>query len=154
MDQQAVVQVNGRRSRAFAIERSVWQGSHLSPLLYIIASEPLLRRLRDERACLALHGISLTGSVSAKISTFADDITVFVFRRLDIVAVKMAVERYEKVAGAKVNFDKSEGLQLGAWRGWRPPARALLLECRTHPYPRGVIRAWPPAGAKLVGSTG
>ncbi len=37
--------------------------------------------------------------------------------RLDILAVKKAVERYEKVAGAKINFDKSEGLRLGAWRG-------------------------------------
>ena len=29
-------------------------------------------------------------------------------------------KRYEKVAGAKVNFDKSEGLQLGAWRRVSP----------------------------------
>ena len=56
-------------------------------------------------------------SVLVKISAFADDITVFVSCRLAIVAVKMAVERYEKVAGAKINFDKSEGLRLGAWRG-------------------------------------
>ena len=31
--------------------------------------------------------------------------------------MKKAVARYKKVAGAKVNFDKSEGLWLGAWRG-------------------------------------
>ena len=86
----------------------------MSPLLYVLALEPLLRRLRDERTRPALRGTRLTGCVRAKISAFADDITVFVSRRLDIVAVKMAVERYEKVAGAKVNFDKSEGLRLGA----------------------------------------
>ena len=34
--------------------------------------------------------------------------------------MKEAVARYEKVAGAKVNFDKSEGLRLGAWRGSVP----------------------------------
>ena len=51
------------------------------------------------------------------ISSFADDITVFVSRRLDIEAVKEAVVEYERIAGAKVNFDKSEGLRLGAWRG-------------------------------------
>ena len=39
------------------------------------------------------------------ISAFADDITVFVSRRRDILAVKEAVASYEKVAGAKVNFD-------------------------------------------------
>ena len=38
-------------------------------------------------------------------------------RRLDIKAVKEAVVEYERIAGAKVNFDKSEGLRLGAWRG-------------------------------------
>ena len=62
----------------------------------------------------ALRGILLTGSVRAKISAFADDITVFVSRRRDILAVKEAVARYEKVAGAKVNFDKSEGLGCGS----------------------------------------
>ena len=45
---QAVVQVNGRCSRAFAIERLVRQGCPLSPLLYVLALEPLLRKLRDE----------------------------------------------------------------------------------------------------------
>ena len=111
---QAVVQVNRRRSGAFAIERSVRQSCPLSPLLYILALELLLRRLRDRGARPALRGILLSGSVRAKISAFADDITVFVSRRRDIVAVKEAVVRYEKVAGAKVNFDKSEGLRLGA----------------------------------------
>ena len=115
--------------------------------LYVLALEPLLRRLRDERTRPALRGITLTGNVRAKISAFADDITVFVSCRLDIVAMKMAVERYEKVAGAMINFDKSEGLRLGAWREVRPPARAF-------PHPLDVVRSRPPPGAKLVGSTG
>ena len=41
---------------------------------------------------------------------------MFVSRRLNIKAVKKAVGEYEWIAGAKINFDKSEGLQLGAWR--------------------------------------
>ena len=90
---QAVVQVNGRRSGTFVIERSVRQGCPLSPLLYVLALEPLLRRLRDRGARPALRGILLSGSVRAKISAFADDITVFVSRRWDIVAVKEAVTR-------------------------------------------------------------
>ena len=55
----------------------------------------------------------LLAPLTARVSAFADDITVFVSRRLDIKAVK----KYERIAGAKVNFDKSEGLRLGAWRG-------------------------------------
>ena len=113
----AVVQVNGRRSRVFAIERSVRQGCPLSPLFYVLALEPLLRRLGDERTSPSLRGVPFIGPLSARVSAFADDITVIVSRRLDIKAVKEAVVEYERIAGAKVNFDKSEGLRLGAWRG-------------------------------------
>ena len=113
---QAVVQVNGRRSRVFAIERSVWQGCPLSPLLYVLALKPLLRRLRDERTNPALRGVFFSGPLTARFSAFADTI-VFVSRRLDIKTVKKGVGEYERIAGAKVNFDKSEGLRLGAWKG-------------------------------------
>ena len=114
---QAEVQVNGRRSGVIAIERSVRQGCPLSPLLYIFALEPLLRRLMNEGTSPALRDIPFVGRLAARVSTFADDVTVFVFRRLDIEVVKEAVVEYERIAGAKVNFDKSEGLRLGAWRG-------------------------------------
>ena len=114
---QAVVQVNGRRSRALTIERSVRQGCPLSPLLYVLTLEPLLRRFRDEGTSPVLHGVPFAGPLTARVSAFADDITVFVSRRQDIKAVKKEVGEYERITGAKVNFDKSEGLRLGAWRG-------------------------------------
>ena len=107
--------MNGKCLKAIRDREFGLAGLPLSPLLYVLALEPLLHRLRDEGARLALCRISLASSVHAKISTYAD-ITVFMSSRLDILAVKKAVERHEKVAGAKVNFDKSEGLQLGAWR--------------------------------------
>ena len=74
---QTVVQMNGKRSKAFVIEHSVRQGCPLSPLFYVLSLEPLLRRLRNERARPALCGVSLTGSVRVKISAYANDITVF-----------------------------------------------------------------------------
>ena len=114
---QAVVQVNGRRSWVIAIERSVRQGCPLSPLLYVLALESLLRRLRDEGTNLALRGIPFVGRLAARVSAFADDVTVFVSRLQDIETVKEAVVEYERIARAKVNFDKSEGLRLGAWTG-------------------------------------
>ena len=114
---QAVVQVNGRRSGTFAIECSVRQCCPLSPLLYVLELEPLLRRLRDEGTSPSLRGIPFVSRLAARVFAFADDITVFVSRCLDIKAMKEAVVEYERIAGAKVNFDKSEGLRLGAWRG-------------------------------------
>ena len=135
---QAVVQVNGRRSRAFAIERSVRQGCPLSPLLYVLALKLLLCRLRDEGTNPALRGIPFAGSLTARVSAFADDITVFVSRRLDIKAVKKAVGEYERIAGAKVNFDKSEGLRLGAWRC----SDALPGPCRSSDGPVCILGVW------------
>ena len=116
----AVTQVNGKRSEALAIERSVRQGCPLFPLLYVLAMEPLLRRLRDEKASPVLHGIPFSGPLLSSVFTSTHDITVFVSRHLDTKAVKNTGARYEKIAGVKINFDKSEGLQLGAWRGCIP----------------------------------
>ena len=70
---QAVVQVNGKRTEVFAIERSVRQGCPSSPLLYVLAFESLLSWLRDERASPALRGILFAGPLSAKVSTYVDD---------------------------------------------------------------------------------
>ena len=95
-------QVNERRSRALAIERSVRQGYPLSPLLYVLALEPLLRELRDEGENPALRGVPLADLHTARVSVFADDITVFVSRCLDINSGKKAVGGYERIAGAKV----------------------------------------------------
>ena len=100
----AVVQLNEKHSEAFAIEESVWQGCPLSPLLYVLPLELQLRRLKDEEPNPALRGVPFAGWVSAKVSAYADDITVFVSRRLDILAGKKAVERYEEVVDDKINF--------------------------------------------------
>ena len=87
----------------------------MSPLLYVLALEPLLRRLRDKRANPALRGVPFASPLTARVFAFADDISVFLFRRLIINSVKKVVAEYERIAGAKVNFDKSEGLWLGTW---------------------------------------
>ena len=103
-----VVQVNWKRLEAFAIERLVWPGCPLSPLLYVLALEPLLRRLRDEGE--NLYSIPFAG-LTKKFSAFADDVSVFVSCRQDI----KAVAEYKRITGAKINFDKSEGLRFLAW---------------------------------------
>ena len=110
-----MMQVNGRRSEAFSIERSVQQCCPLSPLLYVLTLEPLLRRVRHGEASPALCDIPFAGPLSAKVSMYADDITVFVSHSLYIKAVEAAA-MYKQIAGAKINFDKREGLWLGAWR--------------------------------------
>ena len=92
----------------------VRQGCPQFPLLYVLALEPLLQKLRIEGTISALCGIPFAGPLTARVSVFADDIAVFVFPRKDIEVLKKVVAEYERITGAKVNFDKSEGLRLGA----------------------------------------
>ena len=61
--------------------RAVQQGCSLSSLLYVLALEPLLHRLMDGTANPALRRVLFAGCVRAKVSAYADDITVFVSHR-------------------------------------------------------------------------
>ena len=120
MDQHDVPQPAGgganERGSVRRLLRSSSRSGRIAPCrLYVLALELLLRRHRNGTANPALRGVLFAGCVRARVSTYADDITVFVSHRSDIKAVKKVVKRYE-VAGAKINFDKSEGLRLGAWR--------------------------------------
>ena len=86
-----MVQVNGKRSGSFTIKQSVRQGHLLSHLLYVLALELFIRKLRDEKANPALIGVPLVGRVRVRVCAFADDITVFESCGLGIKAVKKAV---------------------------------------------------------------
>ena len=122
---------------------SGWSGRVApSPTRYVLALELLLCRLRDEQASPALRGIPFAGPLLTKVSVYADDITAFVSWRLHMKAVKNAVARYKQRAGAKINFDKSEMLWLGA-------RRAFKLGWWTHLHLRSVVWAQSPTGAKL-----
>ena len=112
-----MVQVNGRHSEALTIKRSVQQGCLLSTIFYVLALEHLLCTLKDGAANLALHWVHFAGFLRVKVFAYADDIIIFVSYESDIKTGKKVVERYEEEAGAKINFDKSEGVWLGAWTG-------------------------------------
>ena len=107
---QTVVQVNKKCSEAFVLERSVRQGCSLPPLLCPYFGAPALKglQIRGQIQCCSV-------SLLLAICILANDITVFVYCHLDIKAVKKTVVKYKRIAGTKVNFDKSEGLWLSAW---------------------------------------
>ena len=99
----------------------------LSPLPYVLAWEPQLHRLRDRAANSVQRGVPFAGCLRVMVSVYTDDITVFVSCRLDIKAVKKVFERYEEVAGAKINFDKQKS-EVGCLEGWRCSPMILPLE--------------------------
>ena len=114
-----MVEVNGVRSKAFILSRSIRQGCPLSPMLYILALEPFLCKLR---ANPILRGLTLPGAaVTARYTAYADDVTVLVTSSAEIEEVSKEIGRYEHVTGAKINREKSVGLRLGSWKGCALP---------------------------------
>ena len=105
------------------MERSVRQGCPLSPLLYVLALEPLLRRLRDEGTCPPLRGIKLIGSVRAKISTVGG-------------------REIRKCSRCQVQLWQKRRLSVGYLEVGLPPARALPLGWPSRPHPWGVGGVW------------
>ena len=94
---------------------SSWSG-RVAPcrLFFVLILEPLFCRLRDRTANLSLHGVLFVGCARIKV---ADATIVFVSFQLNIKVGQKPVKRYKEVAGAKINFDKREGLRLRAWTG-------------------------------------
>ena len=106
-----MVEVNGVRSEPFTLTRSIRQGCPLLPMLYILALEPFLRKLK---ANLALRGLTLPGaSEVARYTAYADDISVLVTSSAEVEEVSKEIGRYEAVTGAKINRKKVCQLAVG-----------------------------------------
>ena len=87
--------VKGTRCAGFSLTRGVRQGCPLSPLLFAVASDLLLRRIQSV-APAALN------------RAYADDLVILASRALDhLPALHCLFEEYARVSGLRLNFWKS-----------------------------------------------
>lgn len=97
---------NGRPGSSFKISRSVRQGCPLSMGLFILALDPLVRKITAE-----CQGITI-GASSLTCRAYADDLGVFIGRPEDIDVLGSVLRQYERASGALVNPTKSVMLPL------------------------------------------
>lgn len=99
----AAVWVNGQLSMPFSISRGTPQDCPLSPLLFVLAIEPLAAALRSsEQYC----GI-LVGNHVHKLSMFADDIALYMTNPTQSLrCIEAILEPFHEVSGLNVNKDK------------------------------------------------
>ena len=65
-----------------------------------------------------LRSLTLPGSSEvAKYTAYTDDVSVLVTSSAEVEEVSKEIRRYEAVAGAKINREKSIVLWLGSWKG-------------------------------------
>jgi hypothetical protein len=97
----AVVTVNGFNAAPVAVRQGLRQGDPLSPLLYNIVLEPLLRYLEAR-----LQGLSF-GIFSMRAMAYADDLVVALRDQSDTEALDQALQLHQNACNAKVNDHKT-----------------------------------------------
>ena len=99
--------VNGEKGHYFPIKSGVAQGCPLSPLLFLVCAEVILRLAKKH-----LKGIRVNRK-KYKASAFADDTVLLLGGIKDLKKVWGLLKRYNGATGMLANAKKTEGLALG-----------------------------------------
>ena len=107
------VLVNSQLTDTIEVQRSVRQGDPLSMILYILSSEPLGMRIKNDPL---IQGIKVPNiSQETKGQYYADDGEHFLKSINSFLRVRYHYIQYGKASGSKVNDKKTEILVTGTW---------------------------------------
>ena len=108
--------VNGYLSSRIDIHRGVRQGCPLSPLLYVLSFKPLASAIGQNPIIQGVPTVDDSLRDSIKVSSYADDMTVFLTTETSFQALNDELTVYNFASGAHLNREKSVGLWLGKWK--------------------------------------
>uniref|UniRef100_A0A3B3CPH8 Reverse transcriptase domain-containing protein n=1 Tax=Oryzias melastigma TaxID=30732 RepID=A0A3B3CPH8_ORYME len=105
----AMVLTNNTYSKLFRLHRGTRQGCPLSPLLFVLAIEPLAIAARNNTS---IHGISRWG-MEHKLALYADDLLLFISRAEETIPhILTLLTKFRSMSGYKLNLHKSELMPL------------------------------------------
>ena len=107
------VSVNGQLTKKIPVKRGVRQGCSLSPLLYVLVMDSLLRRVHGSDN---VQGVKIPGGKQIKMSAFADDTNFFCDNTKSVRHVLILFELFGLASGSVINFEKSFIMFLGPWK--------------------------------------
>ena len=122
----ATVAYNGWVTAPFPVRSGVFQGSPLSPILYVAASQPLAAYTRSLAAQGLIRPILLpSGRPAPLLHQHADDTTVHVRTRADArLVIDGPIQMFCRASGSQVQPSKSQG-----WRFARQRVGTPFLAC-------------------------
>ena len=106
------ININGFFTDNIPLKSGVRQGCPLSALLYVLVIEILALQLR---ANPNIVGFTIQGE---KIVSFhyADDAVIKITQNQCFKEVYKDLQDFERASGAKINYDKTQGLWIGRWK--------------------------------------
>ena len=102
---------NGFMTKWFRPSRGVRQGCPLSPYLFVLSTEVLSSKIRQEPS---ITGIKIFGH-EIKLGQFADDTNLFCADLISVENALKTVEDFGRLAGLNLNIKKSKAIWLGKW---------------------------------------
>ncbi len=120
-DTYSMLKINGTLTRPFRVSRGIRQGCGLSGILYAIAIEPLLVTLRNKLCGISTVCPSTSDLITARLSAYADDVTVIIRSAQDVMDMGVALEVYQKASSSRINWQKCASLLMGEWENEGPP---------------------------------
>ena len=111
----ARVRYHGWHTPLMDINSGVAQGSPLSPLLWVLAAQPLSSRMQLLQQQGVVGGIALPdGTLAPPCHQHADDTTIHTDTRQSAQrALDLGVRPFERASNSRLNVDKCLGLELG-----------------------------------------
>ena len=106
----SVIKVNSILCGPIQFLCGIRQGCSLSGQLYALCIEPLLYHIRK---CTAFSGLNMPIDGVFKLSAYADDVTLFISKYTDLIALQEIINMYESASNSRVNWNKTCGLALG-----------------------------------------
>jgi hypothetical protein len=100
--------LNGESGRKILHCRGVRQGDPLSPMLFLLAMEPLHKLCQKAEQFGLLSRVS-KGCENFRASFYADDATVFIKpSNQDLQVIKFILKIFSEVSGLTINMDKTQ----------------------------------------------
>ena len=96
----STIKINQELTKPFATQRGVHQGDPMSPTLFIIALDPLLRAAQENKyITLSPNPVKLP----PKIVAYAYDLTLTISKAASLPIIKSILEDFHKASGLILN---------------------------------------------------